>query len=107
MGFANYVKSRMLSVNPKFRKDPFYVFFLLLVKEMVDIQRSQRTVLRKATKVPKLNKEVISETSLEFLMRNNNAFTTYKTIRGSAMYYQDIKKKVMAFIRQNGAPTLF
>ena len=73
MGFANYVKSRLLSVNPKFRKDPYYVFMLLLVKEMVDIQRSQRTVLRKATKVPNLNKEILHETSLEFLMRNNNA----------------------------------
>ena len=107
MGFANYVKSRLLSVNPKFRKDPYYVFMLLLVKEMVDIQRSQRTVLRKATKVPNLNKEILNETSLEFLMRNNNAFTTFKTLRGSAMYYQDIKKKLMATIRQNGAPTLF
>ena len=107
IGFSNYVKSRLLSVNPKFRKDPFYCFFLLLVKEMVDIQRSEATVFRKATKVPNLNRDLLKETSLDFLMRNNNAFTTFKTIRGYAPYYQDIKKKLMAFIRQNGAPTLF
>ena len=34
MGFANYVKNRLLSADAKFRKDPSYVFFLLLVKEI-------------------------------------------------------------------------
>ena len=107
IGFSNYIKSRLFSINPKFRKDPFYVFFLLLVKEMVDIQRSEATVFRKATKVPNLNRNLLKETSVEFLMRNNNAFTSFKTIRGYAPYFQDIKKKLMATIRQNGAPTLF
>ena len=107
MGFSNYIKSRLLSVNPKFRNDPFYIFFLLLVKEMVDMKRSERTVLRKATKVPTLNAKKVIESTHEFLKRYNNAFSTFKTIRGTAMYYQDVKKKLNAFIRQNGAPTLF
>ena len=51
MGFANYVKSRLLSSNPKFRNDPFYVFFLLLVKEMVEMIRSERTYFRKKASV--------------------------------------------------------
>ena len=107
LGFSNYVKSRLMSVNPKFRNDEFYVFFLLLVKESVDIQRSEQTVFRKATKVPNLNATFAQETTKEFLKRYNNAFATFKTIRGTAMYYQDIKKKLLAFIRQKGAPTLF
>ena len=107
MGFSNYIKSRLLSVNKKFRNDTSYVFFLLLVKEMVDMKRSERTVLRKATKVPTLNAKKVIESTHEFLKRNNNAFSTFKTIRGTAMYYQDVKKRLNAFIRQNGAPTLF
>ena len=107
MGISNYVKSRLLSADPKFRRDPTYVFFLLLVKEMVDIKRSQQTYFRKATKVPHLNAKFIDENTKEFLTRHNNAFSTYKTIRGTAMYYEDIKKKLHAKIRQHGAPTLF
>ena len=107
MGFSNYVKTRLLSVNSKFRDDPFYVFFLLLVKELVDIRRSEKTFFRKATKVPKLNASTITETNKEFLMRNNNVFTAYKTLRGTAMYYESIKKNLMAFLRQKGCPTLF
>ena len=87
MGFSNYVKSRLLSVDPKFRNDPYYIFFLLLVKEMVDTKRSEKTFFRKATKVPNLNASLIGEITPEFLMRNNNAFTAYKTIRGIALYY--------------------
>ena len=71
MGFSNYVKSRLLSVDPKFRNDPYYIFFLLLVKEMVDTKRSEKTFFRKATKVPNLNASLIGEITPEFLMRNS------------------------------------
>ena len=107
MGFANYIKSRLLSVNPKFRNDPCYVFFLLLVKESVDSKRSEKTYLRKATKVPKLNASFIKENSIADLMRYNSAYTTFKTMRGTAPYFEDVKKRLMATIRQKGAPTLF
>ena len=43
----------------------------------------------------------------EYLYRYDNAYTTFKTIRGTAMYYQDTKKRLMATLRQKGAPTLF
>ena len=107
MGFSNYVKTRLLSVNPKFRKDPFYIFFLLLVKEMVEMKRSEKTFYRKATKVKNLTVQTIKETDKEFLLRNNAAFTAFKTQRGTAMYYQAVKKNLMAMIRQKGPPTLF
>ena len=31
MGYSNYIKSRLLSADPKFRNDASYTFFLLLV----------------------------------------------------------------------------
>merc|ERR1711923_596413 len=40
-------------------------------------------------------------------MRNNAAYTAFKTQRGTAMYYQAVKKNLMAMIRQKGAPALF
>eukprot|EP00092_Neocalanus_flemingeri_P022722 GFUD01024642.1.p1 GENE.GFUD01024642.1~~GFUD01024642.1.p1 ORF type:complete len:2733 (+),score=580.47 GFUD01024642.1:994-8199(+) len=107
MGFSNYVKNRLLSADDKFRNDPSYLFFLLLVKEMVDMKRSKQTYFRKATKIPKLSAKNVQDISKEYLYRYDNAYTTFKTIRGTAMYYQDTKKKLMATLRQKGAPTLF
>ena len=43
MGYSNYIKNRLLSADPKFRNDPSYVFFLLLVKELTDMKRSEQT----------------------------------------------------------------
>ena len=106
-GFANYVKSRLLSADDKFRKDKTYVFFLLLVKEMVELKRSEQVYFRKATKASNLTPESLQSVAPECLMRYNNAYSAFKTIRGTSAYFQDIKKKLHAFIRQKGAPTLF
>ena len=107
MGFANYIKSRLLSADDRFRKDKFYLFFLLLVKEMVEIKRSEQTYFRKATKASNLTPDVVLNISPDLLFRYNNAFQAFKTVRGTSAYYQDVKKRLMAFIRQKGAPTFF
>ena len=107
MGYSNYIKNRLLSADPKFRNDASYVFFLLLVKELTDMKRSEKTHFRKATKVPNLTAKNVSDIGKENLFRYNNAFKAYKTIRGTTMYYADTKKKLMATLRQKGAPNLF
>ena len=83
------------------------MFFLLLVKELTDMKRSEHIFLRKAAKVPNLTAEKVHEITPEHLFRYNNAYSTFKTIRGTSMYYQDTKKKLMATLRQKGAPTIF
>ena len=107
LGFANYVKSRLLSADPKFRDDPYYLFFLLLVKEMVEMLRSESTFYRKAGKASSLTAKVLKEITPEFMIRYNTAFTAFKSLRGTSMYFQAVKKNLMAFIRQKGPPTLF
>ena len=107
IGFANYVKSRLLCADPKFREDPYYMFFLLLVKEMVEMLRSESTFYRKAGKASNLTPKIVKEITPEFMVRYNTAFTSFKTLRGTSMYFQAVKKNLMAFIRQKGPPTLF
>ena len=97
----------MLSADPKFRNDPTYLFFLLLVKEMVEMKRSKQTYFRKATKVSGLTAKGVQDITNEYLYRYDSAYNTFKNIRGTTMYYQDAKKKLMSKLRQNGAPTLF
>ena len=42
-GFASYCVSRIMSANPKFRNDMSYLFFLLLVKELIELKRCRQT----------------------------------------------------------------
>ena len=107
MGFSNYVKNRILSVQSKFHRDPDYIFFLLIVKEQLEMRRSERTFFRKAAKLPALTPKVIASQPAEMFMRYNTAYHQFKNIRGYKFYYQDVHKRLMAFIRQKGGPTLF
>ena len=107
MGFANYIKSRILSADPKFRNDKTYLLFMLLVKELTDIKNSEQTFLRKSTKSANLTASLINSIGKEHLYRYDSAFVTFKNIRGTNMYFQDAKKRLMATLRQKGSPTLF
>ena len=107
MGFANYCKNRILSILPKYREDIEYIFFLTIVKEQLQMRRSERTFFRKASKVPNLTAAALSNISPEMLQRSNTLYNNLRDLRGSACYFQDSKKKLMAFLRQKGAPTLF
>ena len=107
MGFANYVKHRILSYDPKYRKNSAYVFFLLIVKELVNIKQCKQTYLRQATKLPHLTKDTIKNLKPEDLSRYNRSYQVFKTMRGTSMYYEEAKKNVMAILRQKGSPSLF
>ena len=107
MGFANYIKSRILSADPKFRDDKTYLLFMLLVKELTDIKNSEQTFLRKSTKSSNLTASMINSIGKENLYRYDSAFVSFKNIRGTTMYFQDAKKRLMATLRQKGPPTLF
>ena len=107
MGFANYVKHRILSYDPKYRKNSAYVFFLLIVKELVNIKQCKQTYLRQATKLPHLTKVTIKNLKPEDLSRYNRSYQVFKTMRGTSMYYEEAKKNVMAILRQKGSPSLF
>ena len=86
MGFANYVRHRVMSADPKYRKDYIYLFFLLLVKELIALKRCKETYLRQATKVPKMTKADVLNVKHENLVRYNRTFEVFKTMRGTSAY---------------------
>ena len=107
MGFAMYVRHRILSADPKFRANSSYLFFLLLVKELIQLKRCKQTYLRQVTKLPNLTKDSIKNVKHSDLSRYNRSYEVFKTMRGTSMYYEEAKKNVMAILRQNGSPSLF
>jgi hypothetical protein len=56
-GFAAYVRGRIMSADPKYRQDYVYLFFLLLVKELIQLKNCKSTYLRQARKLPNLTKD--------------------------------------------------
>merc|ERR1712082_153007 len=73
MGFSNYVRHRILHADSRFRQDTIYVFFLLLVKELVELQRCKTTYLRQARMVPNLSMQDIQSLNHENLTRYNRS----------------------------------
>ena len=93
--------------DDKFRNDSTYLFFLLLVKELIMLKRCKTTYLRQATKLPNLSKADVLNMKHENLNRFNRSFEVFKNMRGTSMYYEESKKNLMALLRQNGCPSLF
>ena len=107
LGFANYCVNQIMSCDPKFRNDSTYLFFLLLVKELIMLKRCKSTYLRQATKLPNLTRNDVLTMKHENLSRFNRSFEVFKNMRGTSMYYEESKKNLFAHLRQNGCPTLF
>jgi hypothetical protein len=107
IGFAAYVRHKMRCADPKFRSDQVYVFFLLLVKEHIELKNCKSTYLRQARNTPGLTKSALDVSRYHSLERYGRNFNVFKHMRGTAPYFEAVKKNVMASIRQRGAPTHF
>ena len=106
-GFAAYCRDRLKGVDPRFRDDFVYLFFLTLVKLRVEIKRSIQTHMRQARKSPNITKEYVMKTPGENLERFNKTYAVFKNVRGTSMYFEHMKKNAMATIRQKGSPHIF
>ena len=107
IGFANYCVNQILSCDPKFRNDSSYLFFLLLVKELIQLKRCKTTYFRQATRLPNLSRADVINMDPENLSRFNRSYQVFKSLRGTSMYYEESKKNLMASLRQNGCPSIF
>jgi hypothetical protein len=107
MGFSAYVRHRLMNADPKYRKDHVYIFFLLLVKEHIELKNCKSTYLRQARNTPGLTKSALDKARYYSLERYSRSFGVFKNMRGTAPYFEAAKKNVMATIRQRGAPTHF
>ena len=107
MGFAKYCRNRVKSADPKFRNDQIYIFFLLLVKELMELKNCKSTYLRQARNTPGMTAGGMTGARYQSLERYSRSYSVFKKLRGTSMYYEAAKKNLMATLRQKGAPTLF
>ena len=108
MKFSKYVKMRILEgENSSFRKNSTYVFFLLCVKERIQVRSMTSMFFRKAFKGRDLNANKLKNMNLADVQKSQAAYSVYKNLRGSPPYFQAQKKRCLAMIRQLGKPDLF
>ena len=107
MGFSNYCINQIMSCDPKFCNDSLYLFFLLLVKELIQLKRCKSTYFRQATRLPNLSRNDVVNTDPVNLSRYNRSYQVFKNMRGTSMYYEESKKNLMSLLWQNGCPSLF
>ena len=71
------------------------------------MKRCKSTYFRQATRLPTLTKQDVCNVDRSNLSRFNRSFQVFKSLRGTAMYYEESQKNLMALLRQNGCPSVF
>ena len=107
LGFAEYCVGQLMSCDSKFRMNTSYIFFLLLVRELIHTKRCISTFMRQATRLPTLNKQNLANINNEDLTRYNRSYQVFHSLRGTAPYYEKSKLNLMALIRQKRCPSIF
>lgn len=104
---SDYIKSRLLNKNPKFRLHIDYIFHLFYLQEICAMNHSVGRMLRTVTG------NRLSAKALHERLKNRDGklqtklFSMMANIRGSRQYFSKLAMDVKWMISQLGPPTLF
>ena len=109
---SQYVKCRLFSDDPRFARNPTYIFYLQYIKEFKEALQSAQVSLRKGRPVISRGDAVtasmlISQENVRSLMKNNEGYKFMKTVRGTAAYWEKQTRDLFAIVSQLGLPTWF
>ena len=107
LSHSEYIKSRLLNKDSRFRKDAQYVFYLLWQKEMRELSAGVYNLLkstrRQAMSVSRLLDSIeVSDERLEA-----NLCTMLQSVRGTKQYWFVRNSELKCMIHEWGSPTLF
>ena len=72
--FVDYLKMRILGADNKFREDKFYIMFMFLLKETIEMKRSRVTFFRKARLHHRDKTTTLKEAARDELERHDIGF---------------------------------
>ena len=104
---SEYAKSRLLNKDPRFRKDPQYVFFLLWQQEMRQISAGIYNVLKSTGKGKMPVRELLAGVSKSDESIEANLSTIFQSVRGTKQYWFHRSSELKCMLREYGSPTLF
>ena len=104
---SEYAKSRLLNKDPRFRKDPQYIFFLLWQQEMRQISAGIYNVLKSTGKGKMPVHEFLAGISKSDESIEANLSTIFQSVRGTKQYWFHRSSELKCMLREYGSPTLF
>ena len=73
--------------DPKFRNDSAYLFFLLLVKELIQLKRCKTTYFRQATRLDNLSKQDVINVEVSL----SSPTDVRKQVKSNSFYFTTIQ----------------
>ena len=107
LSHSEYVKSRLLNKDSRYRKDPQYVFFLLWQKEMREISAGVYNLLKSTRRRPMSVSTLLHGVATRDEHLEANLCTMLQSVRGTKQYWFARQSELRCMIRASGSPTLF
>ena len=107
LSHSEYVKSRLLNKDSRYRKDPQYVFFLLWQKEMREISAGVYNLLKSTRRQPMSVSALLHGVATRDKHLEANLCTMLQSVRGTKQYWFTKQSELRCMIRASGPPTLF
>ena len=109
---SKYFQARLMNVDPRFARDPQYIFYGLYTTEVKFISSNISIALRKGKKRTKDGKRITAGTlsqrkGIDHVTGEDTGFRHFPTLKGSPDYWRQTQHDLFAMIRQLGIPTFF
>ena len=105
--FCEYVKSRLLNKDSRFRKNPEFVFYYLWQKELRELSSGIYNVLKTTGKHGMSVKDFLNGVDSSNKQMEANLTTMFQSVRGTKQYWFLKKSDLNCMIREHGPPSLF
>ncbi len=107
LSHSEYIKSRLLNKNSRFRKDAQYVFYLLWQKEIQDLSAGIYNTLKSTTNQHMSVSTLLNEVDAYDEHLEANLCTMLQSVCGTKQYWLLRQSELKCMIRDWGSPTLF
>ena len=107
LSHSEYIKSRLLNKDSRFRKDPQYVFYLLWQKEMRELSAGVYNLLKSTRQQSMPVSMLLDQVNTCDEHLEAHLCTMLQSVRGTKQYWFLRHSELKCMIREWGSPTLF
>ena len=107
LSFSEYLKSRLMNSDSRFRKNAEFVFYYLWQRELRELSAGIYNALNSTSRKHLSVQQFVNGVNSSDAGIEANLSTVLQSVRGTKQFWFLKKSDVMAMIREFGLPTLF
>ena len=104
---SEFVKSRLMNKDGRFRKEDQYVFYLLWQKELRELASGIYNLLKGTRQHPMPVRDFVDHVAKNEEHIEASLSTVFQNMRGSNQYWYLHRSEVFCMVREYGSPSLF